>query len=395
MIYLGPEYIFDACNNLGEYALTMQIEELATVSGDIILSPENKDSKRNELTGLRLKTWGDDAYLYPSLVPDNGCGFCLGLIKNMPDNFSQWSYLAEKLSQYGGIYSSYRRDVQPDDILGSLLSGNRIISSETCSKIKGQNFYRLLGEDLEFEILLKQPYGCFLGHFLEIRKIIPVDDEAPGGFLLIIHSGAQGIHRWMQRKINEIYHCDTRFYGAPLHTQEGQDRVAAMWLSLNYAIQSRALALEIVRYVLHTYFQFDIECLSDIVHSYMQFTEDGIIHSRGIQQFSCPYNSFSSPYCLLAGTKNTASYLLRRVSNDGIICHGTPETLHFVPECEPMEYSDTLKWSDTDKRTMEPALIERITYDMARYYEEANVAKISAKLHPVFNMQKADKASFR
>jgi len=378
MRIIGSERIFNASHGEREFNVVERIKKLPAVSPDIILSPECKYDKNGDLTGLMFRSEGaKNAVAYPGLVPDNGCGFCLGSVKGIPENFTGWDGLSRVLIHAGGVYSPERRKIMPDDILDVALRG----LSET------SGFLSDLKRDETLPVLLKQPFGCFLGHFLEIRK---VENSENDEHILIIHSGSQGVHRLLNNIIHDKYGYHSRVYGAELNTNEGADRKIAVQIAMNYAKASRLFAFEIICGCLNSFTGAETTFLSDVFHSYIQYEDSGVLHCRGIQNFDCAFNDISFPRYLLAGTQATSSYLMEPKTKAGSICHGTPEIFYAEPECEKFDPPDTLAWRDTPPDG-DARIFESATRDLARSFESQGTAKITARLLPVFNMQKADR----
>ncbi|MDR1538253.1 MAG: RtcB family protein [Clostridiales bacterium] len=391
---IGPDHIFNAAHSWRELSVAERIKRLPGVSRDIVLSPESKYDKNGDLTGIMFRSEGDGAIAYPGLVPDNGCGFCLALIKGVRHGGIDWNGFAESLILAAGVYSVDRRNSTPDDLFGAMVLGLPNLENHFFFNLAEQaeksDFYKSLVMDEAMPILLKQPFGCFLGHFLEIRKPesggMFRDDE----YILIIHAGSQGIHRLLNNLLHERHHYHSRVYGAPLSNQEGQDRKLSAQMAMNYSRASRLHSLKIISERVYDYFGAETFFLSDIFHSYIQYEDGGILHCRGVQNADCPYNDSEFPYCLLGGTLSTSSYILSPTVACASICHGTPEAFYSDPMCERFDSPDTLAWKDTSPRG-DPRLFESVTRELANWFETQGCMKICARLLPVFNMQLADK----
>ncbi len=392
MSIIGPEHIFRATHGPREYHVVKRIRELPDVSEGIVLSPESKYDKKGDLTGLMFLTEGANAVAYPGLVPDNGCGFCLGLIRGLPAGFEDWSALAGALIRAAGVYSLSRRESAPADLLDVMLRGLPGEPERFFFNLAEQgmdsSFLAGLRKDASLPILLEQPFGCFLGHFLEIRK--PESEFEQNEYILIIHSGSQGVHRLLNNVLHEKYAYHSRVYGAGLQTAEGRARKLAAGMAMNYAKASRLKALDIIGECLRRYFGAEVVFLSDVFHSYLQYESECVLHCRGIQNFNCPYNDIEAPYYLLAGTQTTSSLLMKPDAGGGSLCHGTPESLYGDPGCGEAPPPSTLRWKDTDSEG-NPALFEAITRELGAHFESQGIASRVTRLLPVLNMQRADR----
>jgi hypothetical protein len=375
---IGPENIFKATHGPGEYAVVDRIKALPSVGPDIILSPESKYDKGGHLTGLMFRTDGPDAAVYPGLVPDNGCGFRLGLIKGLPEGFGDWDRLARAVVSYSGVYSQIRRRAAPADILSLI----------TRSLRDATNFFDALKADESLPHLLLQPFGCPLGHFLEIRQ--PEEGFEPGEYILIIHSGSQGLHRLLNNKLHDKYRYHSRVYGAGLRTEEGRERALAAQMAAAYAEASRRFAFELIDRALRDTFGARAVFLSDIFHSYIQFGRGQVLHSRGIQNFDYTLNETDAKYYLLAGTHSTSSYLMTPLKPKGCLCHGTPEHFYADHGCGRLTPPDTLRWRDTEAEG-DGASFEAVTKALADFFAESGAARKVTRLLPVLNMQRMDK----
>lgn len=384
---LCPEHIFAASHGRAERGAVEQIGRLPGVAPSFLLSPESKEGGATNLTGMMFRTEAAEMRAYPGLVPDNGCGFLLARVGGL-GGFDDWEGLAAALRSEGGVFSRARGGRIPDDLLAACmevpLPDEPDDLPEQCA-----GFLALLRADRTLAVAMRQPFGCFLGHFLEIREAA-APNGAPDGHILILHAGSQRMHRMLNNILHERYGYHSHTYGAPLNTPEGLERRFAATLALRYARASRLLALDIVSGALRSAAGADAELLSDVFHSFLHYGPDGVVHARGMQALAHPYNILREPLFLLAGTQQTSSYLMR-AAGDGILCHGTPERFRSAPKSRPAEPPATLRWRDEiDPNDPSPALLEGVTLEMARHFEAEGVAAVERTLRPVFNMRRAD-----
>lgn len=376
---LGPVSILEATHGPREYAVLERIAALPGVVPRFILSPESTFDKKGALTGYRFETTGDSPVAYPGLVPDNGCGYFLFFIRRLPNGFAEWSALAQSIVSRAGLFSQYRRNAVGDSFLEAGVEGAFYFD------IKPRPFLKELLADREFRLMAKQPFGCVLGHFFEIRRI----DDGSGDHIGVIHSGSQGMHRLLNNRLHEKYRYHSRVYGAPLQTEEGQDRRQAALFALNYSRASRFAAYRLVRTALEK-LGSATEIISDVFHSFIEFGENSIVHYRGIQDLGNPRNYAPHPYFLLAGSQKTTSYLVAPHAG-GLMSHGTPEVFYSRPDCRPKAVADTLEWFDhSHPEAQEPSLLESVTAELLEDLVDRKAVRLVASLPPVLNMQVAD-----
>jgi len=377
---LGPTSILDATHSPREYAVLDRIASLPGVVPRFILSPESKFDKKGELTGYQFETTGDDPVAYPGLVPDNGCGYLLFYLRGLPHLFADWEGLACGIVNRAGLFSRHRRDVVGDHFLSPGHEGAFYFT------IEPRPFLAKLLANPEFRLMAKQPFGCILGHFFEIRK---VDDDS-GDHIGVIHSGSQGMHRLLNNCLHEKYRYHSRVYGAALHSEEGQDRKQAAQFALNYSRASRFSAYRLLRELFHE-LHADTEIISDVFHSFIDYSENAIRHYRGIQDFASSLNFVRHPFFLLAGTQRTTSYLVSPRHANGLMSHGTPERFYSSPGCPGKPAPSTLVWFDSFSHDApDPLLLESVTAEMLSDLTCGGKVWKAASLLPVVNMQVAD-----
>lgn len=382
-LYLCPQAIFDATHGARERHALGEIAALPGVQPRFLLSPESKPGRQAGLTGMLFRTEPGEAIAYPGLVPDNGCGFLLARVRGL-GGFSAWDELAAVLRREGGMYSRARRARIPEDLLSACL----------CAPLPGGegeecgDFLASLRRDETLRVAMRQPFGCFLGHFLEIRSVR--DGPLKGEHVLILHAGSQRLHRMLSNLLHERHGVHSHTCGAPLRTREGAERRFAAMLALRYARLGRLLALEIVSDALRAVAGARTELMSDTFHSFLHYGEEGVVHARGIQAAEHPFHILREPYLLLAGTQRTSSYLMLPARGSHL-SHGTPEVFHSPPPCEERRPPGTLAWRDEEDGLQPgPAALEGVTYAMAEHFRRTGAAEIACELSPLFNMRRAD-----
>jgi hypothetical protein len=107
--------------------------------------------------------------------------------------------------------------------------------------------------------------------------------------------------------------------------------------------------------------------------------------------------SFSSQKMplLLAGVKETASYLVVPRANGHYLPHGTPERLYQRIDDDPaapcaLPAPDELRWSDSPPTPGDLGQYALATEKIRAHFEQAGALTTVCRLQPMINIQEAD-----
>lgn len=198
-------------------------------------------------------------------------------------------------------------------------------------------------------------------HFLELQIVDEVyDDEAAncyglfnGQVTILIHSGSRGLGHQvctdyleiMDRyiKLNKIAIIDRQLACVPINSKEGNDYLAAMAASANFAFANRQCITHWTREVFQKILgSSNLRLVYDLGHNIAKFEEhlvDGVmkkvlVHRKGAtrafgkghKEIPAPYFNIGQPV-LIPGSMGTYSYVLKgtdkaMIDSFGSSCHG-------------------------------------------------------------------------
>ncbi|MDP4090695.1 MAG: RtcB family protein [Bacillota bacterium] len=423
---LGPASVAECSLGKSEMALAERISSLETVAPPVFLAPESRYDNPSKLSGLCFLSKGKAARVYPGLVNDVGCGYHLIRVRGASMEADQWNNLAGAILAKCGVYSLYRKGVVEKLSLGAICAGGL---KELRKTVDFEGYLEgITGEDCfagipsgEAELsdtaqkYAKVSFGCPLGHFLEIRTVddilsesLPSGQFEKGDYIIIIHSGSQGLHRLLQNELHAVCHENSWLYNGPISDKLGQERLRNVLCAENYSRASRFLAAVLIKAafdVFHGKDNIEYKFISDVYHSQVLAGEDGVLHARGIQLCNSPFNLFAGfgQYFLLAGTENTSSFLFERGPamlsmdasfEDTFIGHGTPERYYNKPEIgNDYPYSPWKPYyadKPQDHGEYDERVFEWFTNEIVSFHSGRNSIIPAARLKPALNLQKGD-----
>ncbi|UCG56255.1 MAG: hypothetical protein JSU70_15470 [Phycisphaerales bacterium] len=363
----------------------------------VFASAEASKSPLGISTGLCFES--TPPYLYLDAVPDCGCGFYLARLKDADS--LDWKKVIHDFTVTAGLYAPSR------DILASSLTYETAFS-DSCSMTGTDPLaYKDIFYMKPLQEAIRATYALFIGHFLEIRRVIEVNkmlshDTCIGDFVIILHSGAPIMYYILQQLCGVFPSWDSSPKGPSYAHDELAKRFTACIMASNFARKSRLAAAGFLLDVLINHHRVppdNVQPLSDVCHSCVQVTSGGFLHRRGVQDLQDSDNRFfCEPHViLLTGSQETSSYLL---SPSGIIedaqarfvGHGTPQ--EFTADTRlirvPFKSQPPVFW-DTKPASCMKNLCEAATYQLVKYYAETvGNLQLVARLIPFINIQRAD-----
>ncbi|MDP2439755.1 MAG: RtcB family protein, partial [archaeon] len=275
-------------------------------------------------------------------------------------------------------------------------------------------------------------------HYCEVQVVEEVYDERAaaamgldqgvGQVVVFIHSGSRGLgHQVATDALIEMEHAmardriavnDRQLACARIHSQEGQDYLAAMGAAANYAWVNRQSMTHLVRRAFAGVFgrtaeELDMHVVYDVSHNIAK-TETHVVagqqrrllvHRKGATRAFPPhhplipvdYQTIGQPV-LIGGTMGTCSYVLTGTQQGmeetfGSTCHGAGRSMSRNQSRRELGYQDVLD-SLRDKgisiRVASPKLIMeeapesyKDVTQVIRTCHEAGISKMTVKLRPL------------
>ena len=351
--YKMHNYYYSSCID----EIGVKLGKLLAKSAKIHVFPDATLKSNHFPNGIAIYSLLNETTLIPSLLRDPGCGFLTFKIHTYnPDNAEP---LKSALLQFGTLLDSKRVEVldhssQIQSLIDSILyygmhdknqscldrfANTQFTVDQSCINITAEDYTALYGElnNVTNTIEIKQVIEFDIAYHLK-------DNHFKSGDVLgFIHTGTdilpQIIHRMFFRDIadysfvngmSSVDEIRSGLYGIPLANALGYTYYQWIKAAMNYCLYKRWHIFnefaKFLRYTLH----LEVELINDRLHAGAFPRETNLqsvfIQSRGVQDFFYSHLNKHSNYYLLAGQRESISFLLKpasRVEDCIAIGHGT------------------------------------------------------------------------
>ena len=355
--YKMHNYYYSSCID----EIGIKLGKLLAKSDKIHVFPDATLKSNNFPNGIAIYSLLHETTLIPSLLRDPGCGFLTFKIHTHDLNNDE--LFKSALLQFGSSLESKSVDIldkssKIQSFLDSILYYGMHNRDQSCLDRFANTQFTV---DQSCINITEEDYAALYGELnnvtntIEIKQVIDFDIEyhlkdphfKSGDVLGFIHTGTDMlpkiIHRLFFKKIadycfiNGISSVDeirSGLYGVPLANELGYIYYQWIKAAMNYCLYKRWYIFnEFANFVKYT-LNLEVELLNDRIHAGAfpreTNTRSIFIQSRGVQDFFCSNINRHMNYYLLAGQRESISFLLTpasRVEDCIAIGHGTSYAL--------------------------------------------------------------------